>query len=266
MFKPHKTTDEGLRKATKTLLYAPHGYGKTTTCRYYRENFGKGFILSGEAGLLSLSTDDIDYLPFSSWDGPHDPSRDTYSFRGLCNLVNSKEFNEQGYAWIAVDSLTEASDLLMKELEVKYKDVKNTYAMWGEFARSIISSLKWLRDRPMHVLVTALAKDEEDEEGRPTYWPYIHGRAAAKVVPAIFDNVLAGVRETTTDKDSNVRVHRYLVADQVHGYHGKIRDPRRRIPPIIHTSNVAEVVLAATQYDDKQFELWLSSLPTGANT
>ena len=72
MFKPMSTSDVTENEPTKTLLYAHHGYGKTYQCRYYQKRFGKGLILSGEAGLKSIEDVAIDYLPFSSWDGKQD--------------------------------------------------------------------------------------------------------------------------------------------------------------------------------------------------
>lgn len=257
-FKPMKTDDASVTDVSKTLVYALHGFGKTTQCRYYQEAFGPGFIMSGEGGLRSISDAGIDYLPFSSWDGKHDPEEGVYSFRGICKMIASPEFRKMGYKWIAIDSLTEASDLLHRELDHKFKDDKNTFKLWGEFARQMIGSLKWIRDLNYHVLVTALAKDEEDDNGRVTFWPHVHGKAAAKQIPALFDHVFAGVRETIHEDDGTIRVVRKLYSDEVYGYHGKIRDPLRRIPPVIHASNIAEV-LEAMNYDSDEFNKWLES-------
>ncbi len=258
MFKPKKTNDESVTEASKTLVYALHGFGKTTQCKHYQEMFGPGFIISGEGGLKSISDTGIDYLPFSSWDGRHDPENDVYSFRGICKMIQSKEFADMGYKWIAIDSLTEASDLLFKEMEQKFKDDKNGFKMWGEFARQMIGSLKWIRDLNYHVLVTALAKDEEDDNGRTSFWPHVHGKAAAKQIPALFDHVFAGVRETIHMDDGSIRVMRKLYCDEVHGYHGKIRDPSQRVPAVIHTSNIPEVI-KATHMSRDEFDAWLKS-------
>jgi len=183
MFKPRQTSDASIRNTSKSLIYALHGYGKTTQCKYYQETFGRGFIISGEGGLVSISDADIDYLPFSSWDGKHDPDNGVYSFRGLCSIIADPKsgFSKAGYKWIAIDSLTEASDLLHREMERKFADDKKWIQNSGEeFAKNMIGSLKFIRDLPYHVLVTALAKDEEDDNGRATYWPHVHGKAVSK--------------------------------------------------------------------------------------
>lgn len=257
-FTPKKTNDAAIIDTSKTLVYALHGFGKTTQCAYYQKTFGPGFILSGEGGLASISDKNIDYLPFSSWNGKHDPANEAYSFRGLCRMIISPEFKAAGYKWVAIDSLTELSDLLMRELEVEFKDEKNGFAIWGEFSRQMIGSLKWVRDLPYHVLVTALAKDEEDDNGKPSFWPHVHGKAVGKQIPALFDHVFAGTRERHTTEDGRVIVKRKLICDEVYGYHGKVRDPSQRIPPVLDTSNIAQV-LKAIHMSDSDFNNWMKS-------
>ena len=105
-----KTSDIQKGGAIKLLLYAHHGFGKTFQCRYFQKRYGKGLILSGEAGLKSVEDVNIDYLPFTSWDGNHDPENGDYSFTGIVKMLQSKEFKEAGYKWIAIDSLTELSE------------------------------------------------------------------------------------------------------------------------------------------------------------
>jgi len=262
LFKPKQTGLDAL-SATKTLCYAHHGAGKTTQAALYQEAFGKGFLISGEGGLASIANAQIDYLPFSSWDGEHDEDKDVYSFRGICRMVGSKEFAEAGYKWIGIDSLTEVSDQLDAALDKKYTDPKATFRRWGEYSRSLIGSLKWLRDLPFHVYVSCLAKDEEDDNGRVHYWPMVASNKAAKKIPGIFDNVFALVRETE-QSDDKVIVTRNIICDEVHGWHGKVRDPHRRIPPIINTASIPDV-LKTLHMSDQEFSDWLSTLSNGEN-
>jgi len=256
-----KTDNESIKNTSKTLIYALHGFGKTTQCRNYQEKFGRGLILSGEGGLSSISDTGIDYLPFSSWDGKHEPDNGIYSFRGICMMMANPDsgFASEKFAWIAIDSLTELSDLLMRELERKYANDANGFKLWGDFKRQMIGSLKFIRDLPYHVLVTCLAKDEEDDNGRVSFWPDVHGKAVSKQLPALFDHVFAGHRYTETVEDGSVVVHRRLYADEVYGYHGKVRDPLRRIPPVINTSNVADVV-SAIHMSSSDFKTWLTAV------
>jgi hypothetical protein len=98
-FKVMKTSNVSKETTTKVMLYAHHGFGKTYQCRFYQRRFGPGLILSGEAGLKSIEDVDIDYLPFSSWDGKNDAQSGVYSFRGICKLLTSAEFS---ICWIQV--------------------------------------------------------------------------------------------------------------------------------------------------------------------
>jgi hypothetical protein len=68
-FKVKKTSDASVADASKTLVYAHAGFGKTTQAKYLADYYGKTFIISGESGLRSVLSADLDYLPFSSWDG-----------------------------------------------------------------------------------------------------------------------------------------------------------------------------------------------------
>ena len=251
MFSVMKTSDIAASGPTKVLLYSHHGFGKTYQCRFYQERFGKGLILSGEAGLKSIEDVSIDYLPFSSWDGKHDPKEGIYSFRGIVKMLSSPEFKEAGYTWIAIDSLTELSERLIEKLERDYANESNKFAMWGDYARLMIGALKWVRDLPLHVYVTCLAKEEQDPNGVTQYWPLVKGQAVSKQVPAIFDHVLCGVRVTETNDQGKPRVRRYVITDEVNGWQGKVRDPRQRLKPMEPVDDVTELLSRMAMTDDE---------------
>lgn len=248
LFIPKSTKNVALSEPTKTLLYAHHGFGKTFQVRNFQKRYGPGFIMSGESGLKSLSGTDIDYLPFSSWDGPHDPSDDVYSFRGIARAVSTPEFKAMGYKWIAIDSLTEMSDLLMAHVEreatAKLKPGKelNGFEVWNEYGNSLIGALKWVRDLPFHVYVTCLAKEEEDANGVTQYWPMVKGKGVGKQIPGLFDHVLCGVRVSEKDASGHARIKRLVVTEETHGWHGKIRDPHGRAKPFEDGSDVTELL------------------------
>ncbi len=251
MFKPKKTCDAELNEISKLLIMAHHGWGKTTQFGHYAREYGKGFILSGESGLMSVKDHDIDYLPFSSWDGPHDPEKDVYSFRGIVRQMQSPEFKAMGYKWIGLDSLTELADRLLETLEEKHKDNKNTFEKWGEYARLLTGALKWIRDLPTHVCVTCLAQEETNDNGVIEYWPMVKGAKVGKQIPGLFDHVFCGIRSTDGDRDNPV-VTRRLITDEVRGWHGKTRDPRGRLTPIMDTANVVEL-FRLMDMSDEQF-------------
>jgi hypothetical protein len=216
----------------KVFLYAHHGWGKTTQCRHLLNAYGKGLIISGESGLKSLSDVDIPYLEFRSWD----------QFKEIINLIDKTDLVKEGYRWLAVDSITEVSDRLIEHLESVHADSNNGFQMWTDYSRYMIGAMKWLRDRPMHVLMTSLAAEETDDNGRTHYWPLVKGAKVSKQIPGLYDHVWAGVRSTSGDA-SNPVIERYLITEEVHGWHGKSRDPRRRLKPVEKSSNVADLLL-----------------------
>lgn len=248
MFKTKSTRTAGIENQSKTLFYAHHGWGKTYQCRYYQQRYGKGLIISGESGLMSVSDVDIDFLPFTSWDGAHDPDNDVYSFRGIVGMMRSEEFAEQGYKWVAIDSLTEVAERLMEHLEreqakkVKAGAKPNGFEIWADYNRLLIAALKWVRDLPLHVLVTALAKDETDANDKTHYWPHVKGQAVSKQVPAIFDHVFCGDKVDEEDADGVVRPKRFVITDTVRGYHGKTRDPNHRLTAVEQVSDITELL------------------------
>jgi hypothetical protein len=250
VFKPRTTTDSSVVDASKTLLYGNAGWGKTTQFLNYQRTFGKGFIISGEAGLSSISQSPIDYLPFVSWDGDEDAANGIHSFRGICRIMASTEFRAQGYQWIGLDSLTELSDRLMEYLQAKldagdYRGKKgedNKFDLWADYARLMTSSLKWIRDLPFHVLVTALPKEETDDGGVTKYSIAVKGNGVAKQLPGLFDNVFAGIRVSDGDRTAPT-VRRFVVTDEVRGWLGKVRDPRRVLKPVEETGDVASLLV-----------------------
>ena len=110
----------------------------------------------------------------------------------------------------------------------------------------MLGTVKWFRDLGYHVLVTALAKEETNDNGGTEYWPLVPMSTVQKQLPGIFDNVLAGVRKTEDQKDeqgraAGMRVERFIVCDQFGGWHGKVRDPRRRLNAVERTGNIADL-------------------------
>lgn len=249
LFVPQSTNDDTVTGASKTLLMTHHGWGKTTTCAYYQQAYGRGLILSGESGLKSLMNVKIDYLHFSSWNGEHDPARGVYSFKGIMAMVDTQEFKNMGYAWICVDSLTELGDQILEAMEDKHDGNKNKFDKWVEFSRLIIGACKWIRDLPMHVLITCLAGEETDENGNITYWPLIPTAKTPKKIPGLFDYVFCGVRRAATnngqpvlDEHGQPVINRFVVTDEYRGWCGKARDPHRRLKAVETEDNIVRLL------------------------
>ena len=84
------------------------------------------------------------------------------------------------------------------------------------------------------------AKEETNDNGETDYWAMIKGASVQKQLPAIFDNVLCGVRTTDGDR-TDPKVERYLVTDEVRGWKGKVRDPNRKIGAVMRTADITDL-------------------------
>jgi hypothetical protein len=259
-FKPPSTKGVGLHEPHKLLLYGHHGWGKTWQVRTLQKRYGKGVLLSGEAGLKSLSDVEVDYVPFTSFDGTHEPTEGVFSFRGLAGWINSADFRAEGYKWIALDSLTELSDMIydwaVKEAgSMETRSGKaNGFVIWDLYGQKMLGTLKWIRDLKMHVYVTCLASEGQNDEGNSDYWPMVKGSKVAKNIPAIFDHVFCAVRKDQAEGDS-VSTKRFIITEQLMGWHGKARDPHRRLAAIEACDDVTELLERMTRTEEEHEEI-----------
>ena len=252
-------TDDVSTAHRKVLLYGHHGRGKTTQISHYQKHYGKGFIISGESGLSSIRSAAIDYLPFTSWSGATDPDEGNYSFIDIFKWIRSPEFKKKKYQWIGIDSLSELSDHSFRAateeaIAVADKAGKKNpdgFAIWANHTSQMLGACKAIRDLPMHVIVTALAKETKDENDAIDYWPMVGGKQLQSQLPGIFDCVMCGVRATVGDR-KNQQVVRYLITDEVRGWHGKVRDEKRRLASIEKTGNLIDL-LARMDMNDEDF-------------
>tara|TARA_R110002074_G_scaffold39639_3_gene106453 strand:+ start:750 stop:1553 length:804 start_codon:yes stop_codon:yes gene_type:complete len=257
-FNPQNTSDE-TTSYRKSILYAYPGFGKTTQAKYFQDTYGPGFIISGEGGLSSIRSAGIDYLPFTSWNGETNPDKQQYAFKDIFDWIRTDEFAAKGYKWIMVDSLTELGDHAIKaaqESSKKRAEATNTkvngFEAWAEYGAVMIGVCKAIRDLPMHVLVTALAKESQDEEGMNQYWPMVAGKQVQMQLPGIFDCVFCGIRTTTGNAKDGVKVERFIVTDEVRGWHGKVRDEKRRLKSVETEADLTKL-FARMDMSDEDF-------------
>lgn len=238
-----KTTAQSAAHHHKLLFYAHHGFGKTFQCRYYQKEFGAGLILSGESGLASLSDQEIETVDFVSWErkdlpeGEYDEQR--LPFREIAMMLKDPKV-QQEYNWIAIDSLTELSQLCMKNAEASY-DNPDDLRKWQTYQRNFVGAMKFLRDLPLEVYCTALAKEEQNDKDAVEYWPLVEQTKVQKLLPALFDHVWCGLR-TTEETSSEVIIKRHVITDSVRGWHGKSRDPENKLKPVEDGGNVVEML------------------------
>jgi len=261
-FSPLNTQDH-TTSYRKCLLYGIHGWGKTTQCKHYQEHYGPGFIISGESGLSSVRNAGIDYLPFTSWDGETNPDEGKYSFRSIFEWIRSDDFKQRGYKWICIDSLTELSDHSVKHAEIvanrqaeKTKKNVNGFEIWQNHGAQLIGACKAIRDLPMHVLVTALAKKSQDSNGNTEYWPMIAGNSTKEQLPGIFDCVFCGVMDTSGSRDNGLKTVRYVITTDTRGWKGKVRDEERRLDAVERTGNIVDL-MRRMDATPEQYAKWL---------
>lgn len=247
-FKPLNTRDE-TTSYRKTLLFSRPGWGKTTQAKHYKAKYGKGFIISGEAGLSSIRSEGIDYLPFKSFDGPVIPDKGIYSFTSICNAILSKDFVDAGYKWIMLDSLTELSDLCFEWAEAKAianaaatGKKQNGFEVWGQYKEKMVGACKFIRDLPYHVIITSLVKESEDDNGDSIRLPLIQGNAVQSQIPGIFDNVFCGVAKDVKTPDGKVETKRFVVTGAYAGWQGKVRDEHNVVQLIEETGDVTSIL------------------------
>jgi hypothetical protein len=247
-FKPLNTKDE-TTSFRKSLLYAIHGFGKTTQAKHFKRHYGKGFIISGEAGLSSIRSEGIDYLPFTSFDGPVDEAAGVYSFVAVCRAISSPEFKAAGYKWIMLDSLTELSDMIFAWADVKAAATAaatgkktNGFEVWGDYKDKMIGACKFIRDLPFHVIITALAKEGEDENGDVKHMPLLQGNAVQAQIPGIFDNVFCGILKSVKEDDKFI-TKRFIITSAYGGWQGKVRDESGSVLTVEETGDVTAILL-----------------------
>ena len=150
-------------------------------------------IISAESGLLCLADKVIDVIEVNSYESV----RAAYSYL-------SKGEDKGKYKHVAIDSLTEISDLLVKHLKAKdeYKNPSNILKMWGEFNDAMVGLIKAFRDLPRHVIFSALSDDVNDG-GIITKHPLISGNKAQKLLSSFFDEVFY----LTINQDNEREIH-----------------------------------------------------------
>lgn len=240
---PHKLSEAESAKHHKVLLLAAHGVGKTTQAIHMAQKYGKGLLISGEGGLLSISglpgSENIDVIEFTSWETPIEGSSGV-PFKSIFSWLRGSEGQSRGYKWVMIDSLTELSDLCFEHWQKEHEGSKNQFAVYGDFGASMVGALKAIRDLPYHVVVSSLVKTESNDNGETNYWPLIKGQQTQRQVPGALDHVWFMVRVSDGDR-TNPTVRRYIVTDESRGYMAKTRDPRRRLKTVEESGNITEL-------------------------
>jgi len=181
--------DMNLGDSPKILVSSAAGMGKT---RLIPTLPGKIKLLSAEAGLLSIrhSKADIDVDVISGMDD-------------LRNAYVAMSKPDHGFAWVALDSISEIAEVCLAEKKASSKDPRMAY---GETAEVVLSLIKAFRDLP-HVGVYFTAKETpvtDEATGRVTYQVMFPGKQLPPQIPYLFDECFRLVSVENADKTSDV--------------------------------------------------------------
>ena len=250
--KPFNTGDVR-KRSLNVLIYGHAGSGKTHALGDFKDIFGKGLVISGEAGLETIMPKNIDAVEFYSVIKPVDKNKypNGYSFKEILEWIQTPQFREIGYNWIAVDSLTELSRRAFAEARESVKDNRQVYTQYDAILDPIVNDL---RDLPIHTILVALAVVRE-ADGQTVYWPMLNQKSKEQQYCGTADLVGCITVAPVTAKNSQgkeiTQLQRFTIYDKVQGWQGKRRDPKNRIASIENDGNVAEKVKRILMTDEE---------------
>lgn len=167
-----KTSDvHVVNRGIKMVVYGGAGIGKTRLCA----TAPKPLIISAESGLLSLRTENIDYIEIKT----QKDFEDAYKF------VASPECT---YETVCIDSASEIAETLLIKMKVGLKEPRQAYLQLGEFMLDMIRKFRDLPD--VNVIFNFKMKSIEDESsGTLLYIPMCPGKMIGDNLPYMFDEV-----------------------------------------------------------------------------
>lgn len=163
----------------KVMIYGTSGVGKTKLLGSLNE---KMLILNADKGLMTLNSQDIDYVSVSSW-------KEVIEF---LDYIKTSECLSK-YTWIGFDTVTAMFDLLFSHLEKKQaSDPKfDGFSFWKEYGGLLVNFLRIIRNQSSyHILALFQHSTKEDDNGLSQQVFGLQGGQASKP-PEFFDEVFA---------------------------------------------------------------------------
>jgi len=168
------TAKLAVTNGVKCLVYGQAGAGKTSLVA----TLPAPVVLSAEAGLLSLSGQDLPYIEVTDIE----TLREAYKW-----LTDSEEASQ--FKSVALDSISEIAEVVLATEKRKSKDPRQAYGQMQEEMGEIIRAFRDLPGR--HVYFSAKLEKTQDEMGRVLYAPSMPGNKTGQALPYFFDEVLA---------------------------------------------------------------------------
>jgi len=165
----------------KFLVYGLSGAGKTRLTR----TLPQPFILSAEAGLLSLRQEQIPYARIETVDDL------SYWYDWFYRAAMDPDPNNQvrqHVKSIGLDSITEIAEQILANAKAKAKDPRQAY---GDLLMQAIDTIKKFRDLPyFHVYMSCKQEYQKDEvAGTFMNGPMMPGSKVGPQLPYLFDEV-----------------------------------------------------------------------------
>jgi phage nucleotide-binding protein len=179
-----KNTKDVHGQGIKILLYGTSGSGKTTLIK----SLDNPFVLSAEAGLLSIAGHDVDYVEV--------PDMATMQ-EAYVHVKNDAKIKT-----VVLDSISEIAEVVLAAEKASTKDPRAAY---GNMADRMMGLVRAFRDLPgRDVVFIAKAEKDKDDAGKMIYQPSMPGQKVGQALPYLFDEVLA-LRVEKNDEGQTVR-------------------------------------------------------------
>lgn len=188
------------------LLAGPAGIGKTSQLRcLLGQDYQNGqwiqtelkpekvFVLSAESGLLCVR----ELVEAQMIDGFE--VRSLAEFKEALAYCYSTEFQNAGFQWLFIDSLTEIASRCVEDMQARFPNKADSFKMWGEYNTVMTDIIKKFRDMPkINVVFTCLISVDKDDVGRRYLAPDIPGSSLKNRLPSYFDEVFYMQRQEVT--------------------------------------------------------------------
>ena len=201
------TTDKAsVAQGIKMAIYGRSGVGKTTLARTALAPF----ILSAEAGLLSLSNVAIPGAKIKSVDDL------TEAYNWFKNVKEARQFKT-----IFIDSVSEIAEVILANAKKQVKDPRQAY---GELIEKTMMMVRAFRDLEGFNVVMLFKQESSDDEVTKikTYGPSLPGAKLGNQIPYMFDEVLRmGIGKTPDGRE-----YRFLQTQPDIQYEAKDRSGR----------------------------------------
>ena len=170
------------------LIVGSSGIGKTSLVKTLPHD--ETIIISLESGLLSVKDASIDAVEINSYE------------ELVKTISYIKDNCADKYKHIYIDSLTELSESLFSELSIKYPEKKDSFALYDEYKKKLVSLLKALRGlTQFNIWLTCLDKLEQKDFSN-TISMDMHQKSLSKSIPKLFDEVFY---MTTIEHDGEMK-------------------------------------------------------------